>query len=107
MVKALVVARTGDVVVTRHEVGVVTGDVVTSSMVAWCQTDVVTAVKTAEAVMGTVSIRNSRTPALMLYVGTLCLLPQCEVRANCITRFIISLFWWRYVCHMMRNWSLI
>ena len=74
MVEGVVMTRTGDVVVTRHEVGIVAGDVVTSSMVAWRQTDVVTAVKTAETVMWTVSIRNTRTPALMLYIGTLRLL---------------------------------
>ena len=75
MVKAVVMARTGDVVVARHQVGIMTWNVVTSSMIAWLQTDVVTAVKAAETVMWTVSIRDARTPALMLYVGTLCLLP--------------------------------
>ena len=75
MVKAAVVAWTGDVVVTWDEVGVMTWDVVTSSMIAWLQADVVTTVKAAETVMWTVSIRNTRTPALMLDVRTLGLLP--------------------------------
>ena len=75
MVKAVVMARTGDVVVTRHKVGIVTWDVVASSMIAWLQADVVTTVKAAETVMWTVSIRDTRTPALMLDVRTLCLLP--------------------------------
>ena len=83
------------------------GHVVTSSMVAWAQTDVVTAVETAETVMGTVGIRNTGTPALMLDVRTLFFLLQREVRADCILGFIISFFWWRYVCHVMRNWSLV
>ena len=77
MVEAVVMAGpgTGDVVVTWDEVGVMTWDVVTSSMIAWAQTDVVTAVKAAETVVWTVSIRNTGTPALMLYVRTLFFLP--------------------------------
>ncbi len=75
MVKAVVMARTGDVVVARNEVGIMTWDVVTSSVIAWLQTDIVTTVKAAETLMWTVSIRDTRTPALMLDVRTLCLLP--------------------------------
>ena len=75
MVKAVIMARTGHIVVTRDQVGIVTGDVVTSSMIAWLKTDVATAIKAAETVMWTVSIRNTRTPALMLDIRTLCLLP--------------------------------
>ena len=75
MVKTVVMARTGDVVVARHEVGIMTWDVVTSSMITWLQTDVVTTVKAAETVMWTVSIRDTRTPALMLDVRTLFLFP--------------------------------
>ena len=75
VVKAVIMGRTGHVVVTRHQVSIVTGDVVTSSMIAWLQTDVVTTIKAAETVVWTVSIRNTRTPALMLNVRTLGLLP--------------------------------
>ena len=75
MVKTVVMARTGDVVVARHKVGIMTWDVVTSSMIPWLQTDVVTTVKAAETVMWTVSIRDTRTPALMLNVRTLCVFP--------------------------------
>ena len=84
-----------------------TRDVVTSSMIARGQADVVTAVKAAETVMWAVCIRDTRTPALMLDIRTLFFLPECEVRANCIIGFVIAFLRWRYVGHMMRNWSFI
>ena len=89
--KAVLMARTGHIVVTWHKVGVVTRHVEASSMMTWSQADVVTAIKAAKSVMRTVSVRHSWAPALVLDVGTLRLLLESEVGTHSIVWLVISL----------------
>ena len=76
---------------SRHQVSVVTWHVEASSMMTWSQTDVVTAVEAAESMMRAVGVRNSRTPALVLDMGTLRSLLQTEVRADSVVWLVIFL----------------
>ena len=123
MVKTVCLTRAGNVIMSRHQVSVVAWDVETSGMMPWTQADVVTAIKAAESMMRAVSIRHSRTPALVLDMRTLRLLLQLEVGADSVVRLVvvlagwddmrhvrggnIALVWRRNVLLMVWNWSFI
>lgn len=56
---------------------------------SWVKAHIVTAVKTAETMVGAVRVRNTRAPALVLDVGTFTPFFQCKVWANSKLRFFV------------------
>ena len=94
MMKSRFVYRlwTRNILVSRHQVGIMA-----RNMKPWSwsiYTDIVTAIKTAQTMVGAILIRNTWTPTLVFDCWTLCLLSKSEMGTYSMVWFGITFFWW-------------